>query len=460
MLKNESDTIVAISTRAGESAIGIVRMSGIDSIKIADDIFFARSGKKISITKTYTMVYGYIKDTEGKVIDDVIVSVMKSPRSYTTEDVVEINCHGGIIATNKVMEMCISKGARVAEPGEFTKRAFLNGRIDLTQAESVIETINSKTETSLRIAAKNARGLIGSEIKRIRKKILDVLVELEASIDFIEEDLEITPYEKIKVIVKRIDDEIRELIKYEEKGKILKNGLKIAIIGKPNVGKSSLLNILSKKEKAIVTDIPGTTRDAVEEVMLIKGIPVIMIDTAGIRKTIDKIEKIGVKKTLGHIKEAEIVIFMLDWSRKIDDDDKKIMKLLKERDHIICINKIDLGKNIDMDFLEKKDPGNVMEISVLKNKGINTLEDKIKDIALGEKSGIEDRIIVNARQKEILLETSEQIKSALKAMDNKLSEEFPASDLNIAYETLGQIIGESVSEDVLNGIFSKFCIGK
>ncbi|MBN1298886.1 MAG: tRNA uridine-5-carboxymethylaminomethyl(34) synthesis GTPase MnmE, partial [Actinobacteria bacterium] len=353
-MKNSlDDTIVAQSTKPGESAIGIIRISGKNSIKIADKIFKAKNNKTVKSMPTYTIAYGIIEDENGEIIDQVILTLMRSPKSYTTEDVVEINCHGGLLATKKVMELAVENGARIAEPGEFTKRAYLNGRIDLSQAEAVIELITAKTEQSLKIAAKNIKGETGQKIKNLKKSLLDVIVELEASIDFIEEDLEITPYEKLKEKTMILSKEIKQLLEDEKKGELVKNGIKVSIAGKPNVGKSSLLNALAKKEKAIVTHIPGTTRDAIEEIIYVEGIPVILTDTAGIRETKNIIEQIGVKKSIEHIEESDIIIMMIDCSRKLEKSDENILNKLNGKKIVLCINKIDLENVIDVKKLYK-----------------------------------------------------------------------------------------------------------
>ncbi len=455
------DTITALSTRAGEAAVNIVKISGKKSIKIADKIFKSKSKIKLDDLKTYNMLYGNI--LSGKeIIDEVIVSIMRSPGSYTREDVIEINCHGGLAAVNKILDLVIENGARLAEPGEFTKRAFLNGRIDLSQAEAISDIISAKTENSLKIAANNLAGTLSKEIKNIRKKLLEIIINIEASIDFIEEDLEIFPYEKILEKTSKIYDELIELIKNEEKGEIIKNGIKIAIIGKPNVGKSSLLNLISKKEKSIVTAIPGTTRDAIEEIIYLNGIPVILTDTAGIRESKNLIEKIGVKKSINEIEKADILITIIDNSRKLTEDDIKILQKTKEKKHIVCLNKIDEKPKIVKSELEKyikKD--SILEISVLKNKGIDKLEEKIRDLTIGkEKFEIEEKIIINKRQKLSILNAKDCVGSAIEAMKNKMSEEFLALDLKRAYIFMGDIIGENAGEDVLNAIFSRFCIGK
>jgi tRNA modification GTPase len=459
---SENDTIAAIGTRPGEAAIGIVKISGNNSIRIAEKIFRSKNNKKLSDINTYSMVYGHIIDKNGDVIDEVIVSVMKSPRSYTKEDVIEINCHGGLIATEKVLELCVESGARIAEPGEFTKRAFLNGRIDLSQAEAVIDLVRSKTEQSLKIAANNLQGDIKNNINKIRQKILNVIIQLEASVDFIEEDLEITPYHKLEKKIDILEKELEEMIKNEKKGEIVKNGVKIAIVGKPNVGKSSLLNVLSRKDKAIVTSIPGTTRDAVEEVLYVEGIPLILVDTAGIRKAKNVIEKIGVEKSLKHINEAELVIMVLDGNRKFDDKDKKIIDKVMGKAIICCINKVDLKQNIEMSkVMNYFNSEKIVKISALKDVGIEKLEEIIKKMILGDgEVNLEEKIIINSRHKSILIKVKKLLENAQNAMKGGLSEEFPSCDLREAYGLLGEIVGESVTDDILDGIFSKFCIGK
>lgn len=462
MYIGRKDTIAAIGTRPGEAAIGIVKISGERSVEIAGKIFRSAGDRKISDIGTYKMIYGKIIEEDGSIVDEVLVSVMKKPKSYTREDVVEINCHGGIVATSKVLELCLKNGARLAQPGEFTKRAFLNGRIDLSQAEAVAELVKSKTEQSLKIAARNLNGEIKKEIKKLRERVLDILVQLEASVDFIEEDLEITPYQELSAGVAAILEKIKELIKDEKRGEIVKNGVKIAIVGRTNVGKSSLLNVLSKKEKAIVTSIPGTTRDAVEEVLNVEGIPLILVDTAGIRKTKNTIEKLGVEKSLKHINEAEVIIFVVDGSKKIGEMDIEIAERIKGRKVIACVNKIDLKQKIEKIKINNYiAESNIVEISVLKGVGIERLEDKIKEMVMNEKDfNIEEKIIINIRHKGVMKKVAELLHSTENAMKEKMSEEFPSADLKIAYDLLGEIVGETTREDVLDKIFSQFCIGK
>jgi tRNA modification GTPase len=460
-MKNK-DTIAAIGTMPGESAIGIVKLSGRRAIKIVDKIFRSKSGIKINEIDTYSMIYGYIAEDRCGVIDEVIVSVMKEPKSYTKEDVVEINCHGGVVATSKVLELCLNKGARLAEPGEFTKRAFLNGRIDLSQAEAIIDIVKSKTEESLKIAAKNLKGEIKSKIKNLRWKILDVLAQLEASIDFIEEDLEITPYKKLENEVLTIEKELDELIENERKGEIIKSGVKVAIVGKPNVGKSSLLNYILGREKAIVTSIPGTTRDAVEEILYVEGIPLILVDTAGIRKTKNTVEKIGVGRSMKHIDEAELVIMVMDGNKRFESIDEEIIKKIKDCNSICCINKVDLDKKLKLDKVRQFfTDESIVEISALKGIGIRKLEIIIRKKVLDEKEiNFAEKVIINKRQKSVLKRVKKSLLNAKKAMAGKMSEEFPSYDLKEAYEMLGEITGETVKDDILDKIFGQFCIGK
>lgn len=459
---SDKDTIAAISTRLGESGIGIVRLSGEKSIKIADKIFKARNNIKVLEMKNYTMAYGVIINKNKEIIDEVILSVMRKPKSYTREDVVEINCHGGITATKTVLGICIKNGARLALPGEFTKRAYLNGRIDLSQAEAVIDIIHAKTDKSLKIAAKNLKGAIRTKISSLKNELLDIIADLEASIDFIEEDLEITSYEDLEKRVSKIYKDIKKLIEDEKKGSLIKDGVMISIIGKPNVGKSSLLNALARKEKAIVTHIPGTTRDAVEEILYIEGIPLIIADTAGIRKSRNLIEKIGVEKSIDYIKDSELILMVIDANNKIEKKDYDILEIIKGKKTIVCINKIDLERKINSSEVKKlKESNIVIEISAKKSLGLDLLEKEIKRNITGDLNfDLEEKIIVNERHRKILESVEKSIKGALKTMERKLSEEFPASELRIAYDLMGEITGDNTSEDILNTIFNKFCIGK
>jgi len=461
MNKSIRDTITAMGTRPGESAIGIIKLSGKDSIKIADRIFLANNKKKLFKAEPYSMSYGAIMEPDGSMIDEVLVSVMKAPASYTREDIVEINCHGGTQSANRIMELVLDSGARLADPGEFTKRAFLNGRIDLSQAEAVIDLVQSRTRESLKIAANNLKGNIREEVYRLKEEILEIIAQLEAAVDFIEEDLYITPYDVLLGKTCEITKEIEKLIEDEEKGEIIKNGIKVAIVGKPNVGKSSLLNFLSKKEKAIVTEIPGTTRDAVEEIVYVEGIPLILVDTAGIRNTEDKIEKIGVERSIKHIEDAELVIIVLDGSREFDELDSGIIKKLRKKNVICCVNKKDMKQKMDIKNIEAHFPAeNIISISALSGQDVEKLQDRIRNLVLDDEAYLGDRVIVNARQKDVLKNVKDVMVKAEASMQKGLSEEFPCSDLRIAYDLLGEITGDNTSEDILDKIFERFCIGK
>ena len=458
---SETDTIVALATKAGNSAINIVKLSGDKSIEIADRIFVAESRKKIREINSYNIIYGKVYDEKNEIIDEVIVTVMKAPKSYTREDVVEINCHGGIAAVNKIIDIIIKNGARFAEPGEFTKRAFLNGRIDLSQAEAVIDIINAKNITSLKIAANNLNGNSGKTIRKIRQRIIDIISELEAKIDFIEEDLETMPSEKILSEVEKIRENIKELIDNEKKSEIIKDGIKVAIVGKPNAGKSSLLNIMTGKEKSIVTHIPGTTRDVIEETINLDGIPVIFKDTAGIRNSKNIIEKIGVKKSREEIENADIVIVVLDNSKKISDEDRELLKITSETNRIILLNKIDLKNKAESEELNINENEEIIRISAKEKIGIEKLINKIKNMAIGENEFLyEEKVIVNKRHRMLLENSLEDIENAIGTIKMKYSEEFIITDLKSANRKIAEITGENTEEEILNKIFSKFCIGK
>jgi len=461
MIENSNDTIIALATKAGESAINIIKISGNKSVKMADSIFSSINEKKLKEMETYTMSYGKIYDEKNEVIDEVIVSVMRAPKSYTREDVVEINCHGGLISVNKIIDLLLNKGARLAEPGEFTKRAFLNGRVDLSQAEAVIDIINAKNINSLKIAANNLTGDIKNIIKKIKEKIVDIIVELEAGIDFIEEDLEVLPITEIKVELIKIRNDLKELIENEKKSEIIKEGIRVAIAGKPNVGKSSLLNLMTGKEKSIVTHIPGTTRDIIEETINMEGIPIIFKDTAGLRESKNFIEKIGVKKSKDEIERSDVVIVMIDNSIEVTEDDIRLLRETEEKKRIIVLNKIDLRKKADLIKIIRKSEESIIEISVKEKKGIEKIIGEIKKLAIGESEFIyEEKIIVNKRQRLLLEKALKDIESALKTINMDYSEEFIITDLTTAKVHLAEIIGEDTSEEVLDKIFSKFCIGK
>ena len=455
------DTIVAISTPIGEGGIGIVRLSGVDAIKIADKIFRSKDGKKASRFETYTTHYGHIVDGR-KIIDEVILTVMKAPRSYTKEDIVEINCHGGIQAVKRVMDAVLRYGARVADPGEFTKRAFLNGRIDLTQAEAVLDIIRAKTEGSLKVAVDQLEGELSKSVDEMREEMLDITAEMEASIDFPEEELEISRKreltEKLKVLIKKAG----LLIKSYDNGMVFKEGVLAIICGKPNVGKSSLMNLLLKRDRVIVSPIPGTTRDAVEEIINLGGIPIRLVDTAGISETKDILEKEGVKKSKTYLALSDIVILILDASTPIDAADREIIGLVGDKKKIIVLNKIDLAEKGDLtEIKEKFKKDAVIGISVKKRENIGLLEKAIrKSILSGGFDQGEGAIVTSARHKEALDKALRSMLSVKRALRIGEPFEIITIDLKEAIFNLGLIIGKSVSDDILDRIFSQFCIGK
>jgi len=457
------DTIAAISTPPGVGGIGIVRVSGKDSVKIVDKIFKNPKGKKLSSVKTHTIHYGYIcNPDENQVIDEVLVSVMREPHTYTREDVVEINCHGGIVSTRNVLEQVLKAGARIADPGEFTKRAFLNGRIDLVQAEAIIDIINSKTTLGLETAVDQLEGSLSKSIYDIRNQLLGIAAHLQAAADFPEDDIEELTTENLLNSLNELNLRISNLIETADMGKIIREGLSTVIVGKPNVGKSSLLNALVRENRAIVTEIPGTTRDIIEEYVNIKGVPLKIIDTAGIRETSDVVEKIGVEKSRDIIRSADLVILIFDGSRELDDDDKNIIQLVKDKKVIILINKSDLKMNIDAEYIAnvfKNKP--IIEISVLKGTGLDQLEQEIKDMFFAGKVSIrEDSIITNMRHKDSLIKARKSLNEAINSLRIGMPVDMVSIDISNAIESMGEIIGLTVSEEIIDRIFHEFCLGK
>ena len=458
-----NDTICAISTPLGISGIGIVRLSGPKTYGIIEKIFvLPKKSSKIKKRSSHTVHYGHILDGK-RIIDEVLVTIMKSPKSYTREDMAEIGCHGGLIALKEVISLCIRKGAQLASPGEFTKRAFLNGRIDLMQAESVLEIIHSQTEKSLEISIKKLKGTFSKRICQIRKKIFDILVCIEAKIDFPEENAVSQMELNIKKEIKKAKEEIEEILKRAGKGKVIYEGVKAAIIGKTNVGKSSLLNKLLKEERALVTSIPGTTRDFIEEAINIKGIPVKIIDTAGIRKTKREIERMGVEKAIYWMEKAEINILVVDGSRKLNKDDKKLLDNVNNKKRcIIVVNKIDLPLKLNLEKLKETfSPGRVVSISAKTGCGIENLEKRIYNLIQQGCGKIDGReFYLNMREENLLKQINENLKDALKLCREKLSLELLSEDLKYAVKNIEGITGKNTGEEVLRQIFSQFCIGK
>ena len=450
-----NDTIAAISTTLGVGAISIIRVSGSDAIKIVNSIF---KGKDLKKVESHTISYGHIKDGDN-LLDEVLVSVMKSPKTFTTEDIVEINCHGGITTTNKVLEAILKNGARLAEPGEFTKRAFLNGRIDLSQAESTMDLINAKTESKRKAALNGLDGYVSKLIKNLRQEILEVLATIEVNIDYPEyEDIETMTNEKLKPKIENVIKEIEKIIKESENGKVLTSGIKTVIIGRPNVGKSSLLNRLLDEEKAIVTDIEGTTRDTVEGSITINGVMLDIIDTAGIRKTNDIVEKIGVNKSYSLIESADLVIIVLNNNEKLTEEDKNILDYCKNKKVIVVINKSDLADKIDISNITYE---NIIRTNTVDLNGLDELKDKIVELFNLEELTKEDyKYLNNVRQISLIKEAKDILLEALNGINNATPVDLVEIDIKRAWEKLGEIIGATYTDELLDQLFSQFCLGK
>ncbi len=456
------DTIAAIATAPGEGGIGIIRISGEKSLPVAESIFKSMSGKEIKEYNQRTLVYGNIMDNNNEVIDEVLVAYMKGPNSYTAEDVIEINCHGGFISVKKILELILSKDVRLAETGEFTKRAFLNGRIDLSQAEAIIDVIKAKTDMAHKVAQNHLEGALATKIKNLRMKVTEVLAHLEVSIDFSDEDVEEITYKTLNEKAYELRDDIKRLYDSAESGKILRDGLKTVIVGKPNVGKSSLLNAILGENRAIVTDIAGTTRDVIEEFVNIKGIPLKIVDTAGIRETEDVVEKIGVEKSKESFSTADLVIMVLDSSKNLSQEDLEILQELRNKKTIVLLNKIDLDTKIEIDKIKKYvNSEDIIEISALKNQGIEELQDKIEAMVYkGSVKNSSNLMITNTRHKDALYKAYESINDAIKAIEDQMPYDFIEVDFKNIWDYLGYINGDTVREDLLDTIFANFCIGK
>ena len=455
-----TDTIAAISTGMTSSGIGIVRISGQDAVEIADKVYDSRNGKKLADMPTHTIHYGYIRDGE-EFLDEVLVMIMRAPRSFTAEDTVEINCHGGVYAMNRILELVIRMGARPAEPGEFTKRAFLNGRIDLSQAEAVIDVINARNEYALKSSVSQLKGSVLKAIREIREKILYHIAYIESALDD-PEHISLDGYaDQLEEHTEQWKKKIESLIASSENGKRMKEGIRTVIVGKPNAGKSSLLNVLLGEERAIVTDIAGTTRDVLEEQMSLSGISLNIIDTAGIRNTEDVVEKIGVKKAKTYAKDADLIIYVVDSSTSLDENDEEIMELIRDRKAIVLLNKVDLDPVTTEETIRARLDKPVIPVSAKEEQGIDRLEQTVKDMFYDGKISFNDEIfITNMRQKAALSEALESLKQVIVSIQNQMPEDFFSIDLMNAYEELGSITGESVGEDLVNEIFSKFCMGK
>ncbi len=452
-------TIVAISTAPGIGGIGIIRMSGEECFNILDKVFNQKNHQNIDDIKGYSIKYGHIVDNDN-IIDEVLVSYFKAPKSYTAENMCEINSHGGIVIMNKILDICVKNGAELAEAGEFTKRAFLNGRLDLSQAEAVIDIINSKTEREAKVSLEQLEGNLSDKITQIRKTIISIMADIEATIDYPEYDLEEVTYSRILKTLDEVNDILESLEKSFYNGKILREGISTAIIGKPNAGKSSLLNLILNEERAIVTDIEGTTRDTIEEFISIQGIPLKIIDTAGIRNANDEVEKIGVNKAKEIAKKSDIIIAIFDSNKKLTTEDRDILNLLKNKNSIILLNKIDLDKKIEVEEIEKYNKP-IVEISTKTRDGLDNLYDEIsKMFKLNEIAIDGETIVSNERHKNIIINSRKNLDKARETIRNNMPIDIISTYLKEIIEELGKITGETVTEDVISEIFSKFCLGK
>lgn len=446
------DTIVAISTSVGEGAISIIRLSGHDALNIASKVFT----KDLTKVDSHTIHYGFITSNNEK-IDEVLVSVMKAPKTFTREDIVEINCHGGIATTNKVLEVLLENGARLAEPGEFTKRAFLNGRIDLLEAEATMDLISSKAESARKISINTLTGETSNLIKNLRSELVKIISNIEVNIDYPEyEDIEVLTNESILPDIKKFKEKLEEIIKKSEDSKVIKEGIRVGIIGRPNVGKSSLLNSLLEEEKAIVTDVPGTTRDIVEGSLIVSGIPLNIIDTAGIRKTEDTVEKIGVEKSLKIIDTSDLLIYILNNNEEITEEEKEILEKTKNKKRIIVVNKIDLKTKLNKKLLDS-----YIEISVKENIGIDKIKDEIKRLFnIGEISTNDMTYLSNARSIALLKKSLNNINDAINEINNNNPIDMVELSLKESWNNLGEVIGETYTDELLDELFSRFCLGK
>ena len=454
-------TIVSISTAPGIGGIGIIRMSGEETFNILEKIFLPKNKQKIEDIKGYSIKYGVIFNN-NEIVDEVLVSYFKKPKSYTTENMCEINTHGGNIILKRILELCLKNGAELAEPGEFTKRAFLNGRIDLAQAESVIDVINAKTDKEARSGIKQLEGFLSEEIKKIKEEILNVLTNIDVTIDYPEYDIPEVEEQQLKNMLNNVEERLLKLEKSFDNGKIIKEGIQTVILGKPNAGKSSLLNAILKENRAIVTEIEGTTRDTIEEFVTIKGIPLKLIDTAGIRQAKDEVEKIGIIKSKKEAENADLIIAIFDSSKPLSNEDLEILEIIKNKKSIILLNKSDLKTEIDEnDERLKKVTKNILKISVLKKEGIEELYNKISEMFNINSINLDnDILITNVRHKNIISKAIKTIKKAKEQVNMSMPIDIITIYVNDALENLNEITGEVVTEEIINDIFSKFCLGK
>ncbi|MEJ7186323.1 tRNA uridine-5-carboxymethylaminomethyl(34) synthesis GTPase MnmE [Staphylococcus epidermidis] len=456
------DTITSISTPMGEGAIGIVRLSGPQAIEIGDILY--KGKKKLSEAETHTINYGHIIDPEtNETVEEVMVSVLRAPKTFTREDIIEINCHGGILTINRILELTMTYGARMAEPGEYTKRAFLNGRIDLSQAEAVMDFIRSKTDRASKVAMNQIEGRLSDLIKKQRQSILEILAQVEVNIDYPEyDDVEDATTDFLLEQSKRIKEEINRLLETGAQGKIMREGLSTVIVGRPNVGKSSMLNNLIQDNKAIVTEVAGTTRDVLEEYVNVRGVPLRLVDTAGIRDTEDIVEKIGVERSRKALSEADLILFVLNNNEPLTEDDQTLFEVIKNEDVIVIINKTDLEQRLDVSELrEMIGDMPLIQTSMLKQEGIDELEIQIKDLFFGGEVQNQDMTYVsNSRHISLLKQARQSIQDAIDAAESGIPMDMVQIDLTRTWEILGEIIGESASDELIDQLFSQFCLGK
>lgn len=455
------DTIAAIATALGESSIAVIRVSGDQSVEVGDRLF--RGSIRLADASSHTVHYGYIVDPESmERVDEVLVTLMRAPRTFTGEHVVEISCHGGVVTVKKVLELLLRNGARLAEPGEFTKRAFLNGRIDLTQAEAVIDMIRSKSDRAASLALKQVEGRLSKKIRDIREQLVSLMAHIEVNIDYPEHDVEEMTNAHIKQQCVTIMKEVDELLHSSRQGKVLREGIVTAIVGKPNVGKSSLLNMLIRQNKAIVTDIPGTTRDVIEEVVTINGIPLKLLDTAGIRETTDIVEQIGVERSKSALKDADLVLFVVNYNEALSEEERKLLHDIREKQMLLIINKTDLEQRLELDeLLQHVEENRIIRMSVLEEQGLESLESAIGDLFFSGKIESDDQTYVsNVRHIHLLQLAKQSLTEAYDAAEQWMPIDMIQIDLQNAWAHLGEMIGDSVSETLIDQIFSKFCLGK
>lgn len=460
----EFDTIAAISTPMGEGAIAIVRLSGDEAVSIADKIFHSPSGKKLVDCTSHTIHYGHLKEVDtGEVVEEVMLSLMRGPKTFTREDVVEINCHGGLVTVNRVLQLVLRNGARLAEPGEFTKRAFLNGRIDLSQAEAVMDLIRAKTDRAMNVALGQMDGKLSRLIKSLRQKILEVLAQVEVNIDYPEyDDVEEVTIPLMLNNCGWVEKEIDRLLNTSSQGKILREGLSTVILGRPNVGKSSLLNNLVQENKAIVTDIAGTTRDIIEEYVNVRGVPLRLVDTAGIRETEDIVERIGVERSREALRDADLTLLLVNYNEVLSPEDERLFETVKDMNYIVVVNKTDLEQRIDLDRVRELTAGHeVITTSILQDEGIEQLEEAIARMFFsGEVEAEDPTYVSNARHIALLHQAKDRIRDAINAAEAGIPVDMIQMDLTRGWEILGEIIGETVQDELINQLFSQFCLGK